>query len=57
MAGQPVQSRQDETLTLGVSHTLSQRFLNQNYPKYTRDVVSKILGKIKHNYQMFCQNL
>ena len=36
---------------------LSRRFLNQNYPKYTSNVVSKILEKIKHNYQMFCQNL
>ena len=41
----------------GASHTSSRRFLNQNYPKYTNDVVSKILEKIKHNYQMFCQNL
>ena len=41
----------------GVSHTLSLRFLNQNYPKYTSDVVSKIPEKIKHNYQMFCLNL
>ena len=31
----------------GASHTSSRRFLNQNYPKYTNDVVSKIIEKIK----------
>ena len=36
---------------------LSQRFLNQNYPKYISDVVSKILERKKSNYQMFCLNL
>ena len=40
----------------GVSHTFSQRFLNQNYPKYISDVVSKILEE-KKNYQMFYLNL
>ena len=42
----------------GVSYTFSRRFLNQNYPKYISDVVSKILvEKIKSNYQMFYLNL
>ena len=42
----------------GVSYTFSRRFLNQNYPKYISDVVSKILEeKIKNNYQMFYLNL
>ena len=40
----------------GVSHTFSRRFLNQNYPKYISDVVSKILEE-KKNYQMFYLNL
>ena len=40
----------------GVSHTFSRRFLNQNYPKYISDVVSKILEE-KNNYQMFYLNL
>ena len=40
-----------------VSHTFSRRFLKQNYPKYISYVVSKILEKKKHNYQMFCLNL
>ena len=41
-----------------VSYTFSRRFLNQNYPKYISDVVSKILeGKNKNNYQMFYLNL
>ena len=39
-----------------VSHTFSRRFLNQNYPKYTSDIVSKILEE-KNNYQMFYLNL
>ena len=40
-----------------VSHTFSRRFLKQNYPEYIIDVLSKILEKKEHNYQMFCLNL
>ena len=40
----------------GVSHTFSRRFLNQNYPKYISDVVSKIREE-KNYYQMFYLNL
>ena len=39
-----------------VSHTFSWRFLNQNYPRYISDIVSKILEE-KNNYQMFYLNL
>ena len=47
MAGQPVQSRQDETLTHVFLTNLVGVFLKQNYPKYNSDVVSKILEKKK----------
>ena len=40
-----------------VSDTVSRRFLKQNYPKYISNVLSKILEKKNHNYQMFCPNL
>ena len=40
-----------------VSHTFSRRFLKQNYPKYISDVLSKILEKKEHSYQMLCLNL
>ena len=39
------------------SHTFSRRFSKQSYPKYTGDVLSKILEEEKHNYQKFCLNL
>ena len=39
------------------SHTFSRRFPKQSYPKYTGDVLSKILEEEKHNYQKFCLNL
>ena len=53
MAGQPVQSRQDETLTHVFLTNLVGVFLNQNYPKYTSDVVSKILEKKNTNIRCF----
>ena len=40
-----------------VSHAFSRRFSKQNHSKYISDVVSKILEKKKHNYQVFCLNL
>ena len=43
LAGLPVQSSQDETLTQVFLTHLVGIFLKQNYPKYIRDVVSKIL--------------
>ena len=48
MAGLPVQSPQDETLTQVFLTHLVGVFFKQNYPKYISDVVSKILeGKKK----------
>ena len=53
MAGLPVQSPQDETLTQVFLTHLVGVFFKQNYPKYISDVVSKILeGKKKKKKQL-----